>query len=133
MYADAASGAFEAQLDGAYVRDAAGRQGPHYGPYVLSVRAGGDGASDDDAAAAAFGSSETADNDDYGASQRRTIRDVFFGDVYLCAGDERMASDLGAALGAARAAAVVAEAAANFSNVRLWPSSSSSASSSATM
>ena len=89
--ASPATGAFAVQLDGAYCADALGRRGPHYGPYALRV-------------AAASGA-------------RRALSRVTFGDVLVCAGDDAMGARVGALRGAR---AVAREAAANFTNVRLW-------------
>ena len=54
-----------------------------------------------------------------------TVDDVTFGDVYICAGDDEMASAVGT-LPAAEVAAIVKEAASNFTTVRIFAGSSDS-------
>ena len=73
-----ADGGWAVQLDGTYVADDGGRLGPHYGPYTLNV------------------SSPT--------DAPLVVRDVWFGDVLICAGDEAMASPLRAERAPARTA-----------------------------
>ena len=58
-----ASGHFSFQLDGTYASDPQGRNGPHYGPYSLLISSDGEDVS---------------------------IGNIFYGDVYICAGDEEM-------------------------------------------
>jgi len=74
-------GGWAFQIDGTYAPDAQGRHAPHYGPFSVTVAAGG---------------------------ERRTFSDVRFGDVYLCVGGEQMLRPVvgaGAAAAAARAPA----------------------------
>eukprot|EP00966_Prymnesium_polylepis_P145437 3358840-Prymnesium_polylepis.1 len=59
------SGRFSFQLDGTYATDPQGRHGPHYGPYAITISS---------------------------RDEVVHIRNISFGDVYLCVGDELMAA-----------------------------------------
>ena len=88
--ADAATGRWAFQIDGTYMADPSKRRGPKYGPYEFTVRAG---------------------------TEQRTVTDILFGDVYVCSGDADMARTVGSV---PSAASIVADAAHNFSSIRLF-------------
>ena len=91
--ASASTGVWSVQVDGTYVRDPELRHGPKFGPYEIDV------------------------SDAEGGKHH--IADVTFGDVYLCLGDATMAAPL-RELPAEELRNVTAEAAQNFSTIRLF-------------
>ena len=90
--ADAHTGKWAVQLDGTYIADLQKRHGPKFGPYRLVVQGGG---------------------------ATVTVQNVTYGDVYVCAGGENMARAVGS-VGSAAAAAIVSDAAHNFTSIRLF-------------
>ena len=87
------------QIDGSYIADPKQVHGPKYGPYYMTV-----------------------EDSDGGAV---SVKDVTFGDVYVCAGDTEMA-ELVQSLPAVEVTALLAEAASNFSSIRLFNGGGSS-------
>ena len=89
-----ATGRWAFQIDGTYMSDPTNRKGPKYGPYEFTVRSGG---------------------------AQKVVKDVVFGDVYICSGDADMARTVGSV---PSAASIVADAGHNFSSIRLFGAAS---------